>query len=129
MADPLEDLVRKFVADLRELFAVQAGATVEAALKGGWVSSGRPKAAKPGNAPRATKTAPKERVRRSPKELDEAMGRILAFVSKNPGSNAMAIQKALGLQNQDLLTPISKLLQSKALRKKGERRATVYFAK
>ena len=48
--------------------------------------------------------------------------------SSKDGLRSEQIQQALGLSKKDLVRPIQLALSSKAIKKKGERRATSYFA-
>lgn len=85
---------------------------------------------KPG--PKAKASAPKARpkgAKRTANEIDELIGRTLKFVKSNPGSRAEQIAEGLGVSTKDLVLPITKLFESKALKSTGVRRGTKYTAR
>lgn len=78
----------------------------------------------------AKKTGRRGRPRRqSDAVLERLSKRVTDHVKKNPGSRLEEISKALKTPSKDLKRPVSDLLESKALRKTGEKRGTKYFAK
>jgi len=67
--------------------------------------------------------------RRSAVALERVVGRIVDLLSRNPkGLRAEQIRAELGLSAKELPRPIAKALESKRLRKVGQKRATTYFA-
>jgi hypothetical protein len=48
---------------------------------------------------------------------------------KHPGERIEQIAKGLGAPSKELQLPTRKLLDDKKIRKKGQKRATTYFAK
>lgn len=50
------------------------------------------------------------------------------FVAKNPGLRIEQINKQLGTTTKELALPIRKLVASGAVKTKGKRRSTSYFA-
>lgn len=67
--------------------------------------------------------------RRSKADLGAVLDSIVALVSKHPdGLRAEQIRKELGLVAKELPRPLAEGLDSKRLTKKGEKRATTYFA-
>ena len=67
--------------------------------------------------------------RRSPEDLAKLEDRIAKFVAKHPeGSRAEDIRDSLGLVTKEMPLPLANLLDAGRLRKKGEKRATTYFA-
>jgi hypothetical protein len=89
-------------------------------------------AAKPHRAA-ASPAAPKgrggRRHRRSTKELDGVIARIVALVKAHKkGLRSEDIRKKLGLQRRDIQRPLGVALQKKLVTKKGKRRATTYYA-
>ncbi len=66
--------------------------------------------------------------KRSASQLDRLQSRVLEFVTANPGMRIEQINKELGTSTRDLQLPIRKLIASGALKSKGEKRATTYFA-
>jgi hypothetical protein len=66
--------------------------------------------------------------KRSSTQLDRLQTRVMEFVSANPGMRIEQINKELGTSTRDLQLPIRKLIATGALKSKGEKRATTYFA-
>lgn len=68
--------------------------------------------------------------RRSPKQMDATIARIVQLLKKSrAGLRSEAIQKALGLARNEVPRPIAIALAKKMIRKTGQKRATVYFAR
>ncbi len=67
--------------------------------------------------------------RRSPEDLKTMMGQVLSWVGSNQGTTSTKIGAGLKISPADLALPIRKLVQSKKLKKKGERSHTQYFTK
>jgi len=87
-------------------------------------------ASKPNGArPKAKTKAKGPGPKRSPEEISKTADQVLAFVTQHPaGASAEAIKGALGVELSTIELPIKKLLASKVIKKKGEKRATKYFA-
>lgn len=66
--------------------------------------------------------------KRGTSELEALGGRFVKFVSDNPGLRIEQINKGLGTTTKDLALPIRKLIAEGAIKTKGTRRATTYFA-
>jgi hypothetical protein len=66
--------------------------------------------------------------KRSTEEVGAMGEKIAAFVRSNPGSRLEAIAAGLGTDSKDLKLPVIRLLGSKTLTKKGQKRGTMYFA-
>lgn len=66
--------------------------------------------------------------KRTSDELDKMADSFHAFVTKHPGLRIEQINKQLGTTTKDLALPIRKLLAEGALKTKGEKRSTAYFA-
>jgi hypothetical protein len=84
---------------------------------------------------RATRAAPAVRVRgrrkgekRSSNELASLTVRLRDYIAKNPGSGIEQIGKAIGSRTKELALPVKKLVAEKAIRTRGVKRATKYFA-
>jgi len=84
------------------------------------------KAAKPAKASKAKSGG---RGRRTAKDIDALAKQIHAFVKSNPGKRAEHIKAALKIPANHWSLPIGKLLSTKQLTAKGEKRATEYYAK
>jgi hypothetical protein len=66
--------------------------------------------------------------KRTGDELDKLADQFHTFVSKHPGLRIEQINKQLGTTTKDLALPIRKLISEGALKTKGEKRSTAYFA-
>lgn len=112
-------VVQGFVAQITELARRAAIDTLESALKGGgkgklglaFGGRGRGKG-----------------IKRSSDELDTLSDRFVEFVKENPGLRIEQINKQLGTSTKDLALPIRKLVAEGAIKVKGQKRSTTYFA-
>ncbi len=128
--------IEAFVTDLEGLVRRAALQAVADALGGGSVATAprvraatkkpAPKAAK---ATKASKSAPKKRVRRSAADLERAAATILDHVTRNPGQGAEQIKAALGIPTAAWALPVKKLLDEGRIAAKGAKRSTTYVAK
>jgi hypothetical protein len=66
--------------------------------------------------------------KRTSDELDVLADNFHAFVAKHPGMRIEQINKQLNTTTKDLALPIRKLISEGALKTKGEKRSTTYFA-
>jgi hypothetical protein len=66
--------------------------------------------------------------KRTGDELEKLADQFHAFVTKHPGLRIEQINKQLGTTTKDLALPIRKLIAEGALKTKGEKRSTAYFA-
>jgi hypothetical protein len=114
-------VVAGFVAQITDLARRAAIDTLEGALgkTGGGRTAGSPR----GGAGRGRKGA-----KRSAGELDKLSHTFHAFVAKHPGLRIEQINKQLGTKTKDLALPIRKLISDGALKAKGAKRSTTYFA-
>lgn len=134
----IQTLVSKFATDVERLVrnaAVEAVSSVLGASVGPAPAKpaartakrpGRPVArpvAKPAGKPRP---ATAKRVRRSPEQLQATADRIVAHVSANPGQGAEQIKAALGIASPGWGAPLALALDSKRIRRSGEKRASTY---
>ena len=68
--------------------------------------------------------------RRSPADIDQVIGLVVkALGDHKTGLRSEQLQKTLKLSKKEIVGPIAQALASKKISKKGERRATTYFAK
>ncbi|NUP14275.1 MAG: hypothetical protein HOW73_50225 [Polyangiaceae bacterium] len=133
MAIPqLNELVTKFAADLQDAYRAQALESVQRAL-GGWVSSGRTSApparvtgGEIGNGRRPTTKKAGKRIRRNETDLLAVENRIVDYVRANPGQGAEQIKAALQLSKKDWTLPISRLVDARKVKAKGDKRSRVY---
>jgi len=125
----LHDLVTNFVANLQDLWQRQA----LAALTGASIPlNGRSNGHSNGASHSASNGASSKRAKgekRSPEEMEATANKLLAYVDKNPGLRIEQINKAIGTTTKDLQLPIHKLIADGALKTKGAKRSTTYFAK
>jgi hypothetical protein len=68
-----------------------------------------------------------EGAKRDPRVLAAVTDKLGGFIRKNPGQRIEQIGKALGMPTKDLALPVKKLLGSKKISTKGQKRATTYF--
>jgi len=66
--------------------------------------------------------------KRTGDELEKMADAFHTFVTKHPGLRIEQINKQLGTTTKDLALPIRKLIAEGALKTKGEKRSTAYFA-
>ncbi len=113
-------IMRQFANDMRE--AIRADLLEE--LSGG---SGRARA----KSSRASlpMAAHGKGQKRSPEALQKTVDRLHAHIRKNPGQRIEIIASALGVPTKDLNLPVKKLIASKAVTTRGQKRATSYSAK
>lgn len=111
-------VVQGFVAQITELARRAAVDTLETAL--GHKRAGAPLSLRGGGRGRGAK--------RSQAELDKLAESFHSFVAKHPGMRIEQINKQLGTSTRDLALPIRKLISDGAIKTKGEKRSTTYFA-
>lgn len=112
-------VVADFVAQITELARAAARDMIDEALgKGAKVSLGSLGRGR-GRGRGAKRTAD---------ELDKLADQFHAFVGKHPGLRIEQINKQLGTTTKDLALPIRKLISEGALKTKGAKRSTQYFA-
>ena len=127
----LTTLAERFANDL--LAAIRS-ATVDELLEGPAPSTSRstPVKAPPPVANRSGRKARTEgtpRVRRGAEQIQGIVDSIVKLLKKNPkGLRAEHVRDELGIDAKDLVRPIREALDQKAIKKKGQKRATVYFA-
>ncbi len=90
-------------------------------------AQGQPARAKATNG-KAAKAATKTRVRRSPEQLASAAKRLRDYVQKNPGQRIEEIATGLKCGTKELQRPMKQLVDEKAIRREGEKRASRYFS-
>jgi CRP-like cAMP-binding protein len=68
--------------------------------------------------------------RRSEADITKTINAIVGLLKKNPkGLRSEHIQAQLGLAKNEVPRPLAKALAAGAIRKKGEKRSTTYFAR
>lgn len=111
-------VVTGFVAQITELARRAAVDTLETAL--GQKRAGASLSLRGAGRGRGAK--------RSSGELDKLAETFHSFVGKHPGLRIEQINKQLGTSTRDLALPIRKLISEGAIKTKGEKRSTTYFA-
>jgi ribosomal protein L12E/L44/L45/RPP1/RPP2 len=118
-----------------QALAVKFAQDVLAALKGASLSDiaslagSSPALSTTAAQPRAAARAPAKRARRSAEDLDRTVERLVRALEKAPdGLRAEALRVELGLAAKDMPRPLSLALESKRIKKRGQKRATTYFA-
>lgn len=77
-----------------------------------------------------TRTASDRLARRSPEQIAEAVGRVVALVKKRKdGLRSEQIRAELGMDAKEMPRVLKEALTKKALTSKGQKRGTLYFAK
>lgn len=104
-------VVAGFVAEITELARSAAREMIDQAL------GGRPVVARR-----------RPNSKRSSNDIDQLAETLVAFVAKHPGLRVEQINKQLGTTTKQLALPIRKLIAEGALKTKGRRRSTTYFA-
>ncbi|MGO8996848.1 MAG: hypothetical protein ACLQVI_26340, partial [Polyangiaceae bacterium] len=78
--------------------------------------------------PRARKSG--RLARRSPQQIAAVVESIVGALKKNKtGMRSEQLQKLLSLDKKEISGPLAEALSGKKITKKGERRATTYFAR
>jgi len=127
-----EDVVRAIQgASLQELLGEVAGSRARRGASPSPVAAPAMAAEPEGpRGPRAAVLSRKGRLkRRSADDIAATLGGIVSLLKQNPaGLRAEQIRTQLGMLAKELPRPLAEGLASKSLRKKGQKRATVYFA-
>jgi hypothetical protein len=129
----IRGLVETFAGDLTSLIRESAMDTVREALGGSGASSGRgtgrgrsaPVGASPAGARRAS-SLPKG-AKRAPEEIETLTAQLGEYVKANKGERIEQIAKGMNVSTRELNLPVKKLLATKAIKTKGQKRATQYF--
>ena len=115
---------REFVAQITELARRAAIDTLEAAL-GRPRGSPRRRRCRDGRSRRGARPGREAHRRTSSRSCRSGSS---TFVKKNPGLRIEQINKQLGTTTKDLALPIRKLIAEGAIKAKGQKRSTTYFA-
>lgn len=123
----LESLAASFATDL--VRAIQSSSIEE--LRGAvGVGSKRGRPAAAGSPPKVVKRGKGGRLnRRSPEDIKAALEKMVVVLKKHQGGlRAEQIRKALHMQAKEMPRVLSEGLGKRKLKKKGQKRATTYFA-
>jgi hypothetical protein len=129
----MPSVLRSRLASLADAFASAVLDTVRSTpLEGllfeteGQPASGRPSATAPKRAPKVTRGRLK---RRSATDIAKALGEVVALVKGHKdGMRAEQIRAQLHMQSKEMPRVLAEGLAKKKLKKKGQKRATTYFA-
>lgn len=116
-------VVTDFVAQITELARAAARDMIDQALGKGATSGARI-----GRGRSLGSVGRGRGAKRSSDELDRMAEDFHAFVAKHPGMRIEQINKQLSTTTKDLALPIRKLIAEGALKTKGTKRSTTYFA-
>src|SRR6185503_16861450 len=87
----------------------------------------------PGRPRKTAASAPAARAgkrgRRASGDVQAMADQILAYIKKNEGQRLEEISKGLGVASKELKLPVQKLFAAKAIKTKGQKRGTKYFAR
>jgi hypothetical protein len=118
--------VEDFVQEMTELVRQAALESVSAAL--GTPGPGASQRARGAAKRPAASFVAKSGGKRTAKELEQQGNALVSMIRQTPGIRADQLAKAMGVMTRDLALPIKKLLADKVISKKGQKRATAYFA-
>jgi hypothetical protein len=125
MTTDIRAIVDRFVEEITAAIQSSAREALQSALGGDAPArKGRGRAAKA-----AAPAARGRGAKRAPEELEALTAKLQAHVSKNPGQRIEQISAGLGVATKELALPARKLIAAKAIRTKGQKRATAYFGR
>jgi hypothetical protein len=137
MANSLNDRIRarveQFAEELSVLIRESAMETVRDAL-GGVATVGRrgagrsrPPAIPPaGRALGRSRALPKG-AKRAPEEIERLTSKLQDYIKSNPGQRIEQIAEGMGANTRELNLPAKKLISTKQIKTRGQKRATTYF--
>lgn len=82
-----------------------------------------------GNAGAASVASVAKGQKRAPEAIDKLTDQLLTHIKKNPGQRIEVIAKGMGVLTKDLNLPVKRLLETRKVRTRGQKRATTYTAK
>lgn len=125
--DRIRGMVEAFAGELAALIRESAFETVRAALGEGGGGGGRGR--RGGAATLRSSSSRAKGAKRPPGEIAKLVGKLKDYVKAHPGERIEQIAKGMGVSTRELNLPAKKLLAEKALKTRGEKRATKYFPK
>jgi len=123
----IQSIIENFVAELSAALTEASHTAISQALG----APSRKALARPSLAGgrRAAKASSRAKgAKRTAKELEQLTRSLLAQIKKTPGLRIEQIGAALGASTKELVLPAKKLIGEKAVKTKGVKRATTYFA-
>jgi hypothetical protein len=133
--DQIRERVEAFAADIAELIRASAMETVAAALGegagGGRGGRGRGRGAvgRPARGAARAAASRAKGAKRPPGEIETLTAELGSYIKSNPGQRIEQIAKGIGTSTKELTLPVKKLLAKKAIKTRGQKRATQYFPK
>ena len=127
-AEELTALVKR--AALEKVGEALGGVPLAAAAARGGTALGRRRA--PAAPSRGAAGAPRRRKKgekRSPEALETLTSQLMNEIKSKPGRRIEEIAESMGISTKELTLPAKKLIKSKKVSTKGEKRATRYFSK
>ncbi len=91
--------------------------------------AGRPAAAVRGPGRPARAASREKGAKRAPQEIERLTGKLADYIKSNPGQRIEQIAKGMGTSTKELNLPVKKLVATKAIKTRGQKRATQYFPK
>lgn len=137
MANSLNDRIRarveQFAEELSALIRESAMETVRDAL-GGVAAGGRrgggrsrpPVIPPAGRALGRSRALPKG-AKRAPEEIERLTSKLQDYIKSNPGQRIEQIAEGMGANTRELNLPAKKLISTKQIKTRGQKRATTYF--
>ena len=129
LRDSIQELAQNFAS---LVVAAIRGASLEDILSessGAKAAPGRPASKRGPGRPKGS-TSSKRLARRSAKDIAKVADGIVSLVKKHKGGlRAEQIRAELGIAKKEWARPLEDALAPKKLTKKGEKRATTYFAR
>jgi len=123
----IRGMVEAFAGDLADLIRESAMETVRDALGG--VPTGRRGGAARASVASAGRRALPKGAKRPPDEIVKLTARLLEYVKAHKGERIEQIAKGMSVSTRELNLPVKKLIATKAIRTRGQKRATQYFTK
>ena len=124
--DQLHALIRSFVDDVSRLVKSSAVETVARALGGNGVAARRGRPPRIAGRP-SFGSIGRRGQKRDPKVIAATTDKLHSAISSKPGQRIEEIAKAISMSTKELALPIKKLLDTKRIRKSGQKRATQYY--
>jgi len=123
----IRGMVEAFAGDLADLIRESAMETVRDALGG--VPTGRRGGTARASVASAGRRALPKGAKRPPDEIVKLTARLLEYVKAHKGERIEQIAKGMSVSTRELNLPVKKLIATKAIRTRGQKRATQYFTK
>jgi hypothetical protein len=123
----LQERIEAFAADVTAILQDAVASAVTDALASDGPAKGRSKRATPSK--RAASVRRKKGQKRDPKEIAKLEKALLREIKREGGRRIEQIAEKMGTSTKELKVPMQHLLDGKAVKAKGQARATRYTAK